>query len=138
MQIIIKGSFITLNEYINAERSNKYMAAKIKKDETERAYYHFLNKPKIIDYPIKIEFVWFVKGKRKDADNIAFAKKFILDGMVKSGFIKNDNLNHITGFTDDFFESDNEEVIIRINHAGTKENEVDGILNKIGTLMILN
>ena len=39
--IVIKGSFVSLNEYINAERSNKYKAAKIKKEETERAYWHF-------------------------------------------------------------------------------------------------
>ena len=36
------------------------------------------------------------------ADNRAFAKKFILDGMVKSGLIENDNWSHVTGFTDRF------------------------------------
>ena len=112
--ITIKGSFISLNEYINAERSNKYKAAKIKKEETERAYWHFFNKPKIEKYPVKIEFTWFVRGKRKDPDNISFAKKFILDGMVKAGYIENDNLSKITGFTDSFSLSDEELVVIRV------------------------
>lgn len=35
-------------------------------------------------------FSWHVKGKY-DSDNIAFAKKFVLDGMVKAGILENDN-----------------------------------------------
>ena len=35
-------------------------------------------------------FKWHVKG-RHDSDNIAFAKKFVLDGMVKAGVLENDN-----------------------------------------------
>ena len=112
--IVIKGSFVSLNEYINAERSNKFKAAKIKKEETERVYWHFFNKPKIENYPIKLECTWFVRGKRKDPDNISFAKKFILDGMVKAGFIENDNLSKITGFADSFSLSDEELVVIRV------------------------
>ena len=112
--ITIKGSFTSLNEYINAERSNKFQAAKIKKEETERAYWYFINKPKIKDYPVNIEFVWFVKGKRKDPDNISFAKKFILDGMVKAGFIDNDNLNNISGFKDQFHVGTDEMVVVHI------------------------
>ena len=34
MIINLPGEFTTLNKYINAERTNRYLGAKIKKEET--------------------------------------------------------------------------------------------------------
>ncbi len=93
----------TLNEYINAERGNRFQGAKIKRNETEKIIWlcraQYL---KPIDTKVKIDFTWFVANRRKDPDNIAFTKKFILDGLVKAGVLKNDNLNVIVGFSDKF------------------------------------
>lgn len=50
-----------------------------------------------------ITFNWYEKTKRRDKDNIAFSKKFILDAMQKAKIIKNDNNNYILGFKDLFF-----------------------------------
>lgn len=36
-------------------------------------------------------------------DNIAFAKKFILDALVKKGVLKDDGWKWVKGFTDEFF-----------------------------------
>ena len=102
--------FTTLNEYIKAERGNKFAAANIKKKETEVARVHFLSK--ICKTPCKLKFIWHVKNKRKDLDNITFAKKFILDGMVKANAIENDNLNHIVGFIDEVIFDGNDYVEI--------------------------
>ena len=55
--------------------------------------------------PVKrvfIEFVWIEKGKRRDPDNIAMAKKFILDGMVQAGVLQNDGWGQIAGWSDEF------------------------------------
>ena len=49
-----------------------------------------------------LKFTWYTKNNRKDADNIAFAKKFVLDGFMKAGLLGNDNRKHITGFQDEF------------------------------------
>ena len=49
-----------------------------------------------------ITFRWLCKNKKKDKDNIAFAKKFILDGLVEAGVIKNDGWDDIEGFQDEF------------------------------------
>ena len=43
-----------------------------------------------------------MQNKRKDKDNIAFAKKFILDGMIQAKLIQNDGWKEISGFTDEF------------------------------------
>jgi Holliday junction resolvase RusA-like endonuclease len=97
---LIKHKFTTLNKYVNAERTNKFMAAKIKREETEIARLHFIGKK--FKTPCKIKFTWLVCDKRSDLDNIAYAKKYILDGMYKSGAIPNDGMKHIQGFTDEF------------------------------------
>lgn len=89
--IKIKCDFVYLNEYINTERRNKYAAAKIKDKLTNMVAWQckdrLLYKPK---GKVDMIFKWHVKG-RHDSDNIAFAKKFVLDGMVKAGILENDN-----------------------------------------------
>ena len=67
------------------------MAAKIKDDLTNQVMYQCL-KSKWIRPKGKVDmlFKWHVKG-RHDSDNIAFAKKYVLDGMVKAGVLENDN-----------------------------------------------
>jgi hypothetical protein len=113
---VFKGSFISLNEYINYERTQKYIAASIKKRETERVYYEALSQKKgQINKKVFIIFHWFVKDKKKDKDNIAFAKKFILDGLVLAKVLKNDGFDDIDGFLDFFsVSSDNEWVEVTL------------------------
>lgn len=93
MKLTIPIPLITLNQYINAERTNKFKAAKIKKDMTSICERHSRvakNKGLVIETPFKATFEWFMKDKRQDLDNIAFQKKFILDGMIKAKLIEND------------------------------------------------
>lgn len=99
--VTIKGELTDLNTYIDEERGNKFGAAKIKKRETFKCQLHF--KKADIKGRIRVNYHWYSKNLRKDPDNISFAKKFILDGMVNSGFIKNDGQKQIAGFSDTFF-----------------------------------
>ena len=103
MKLILNMGFVTLNEYINAERSSRYKAAKIKKSQTNSVAfialeYGFKLKQKQYD----IIFKWYKPNDRKDHDNIAFAKKFILDGLVKAKSLPNDNPKYIRNFQDIF------------------------------------
>ena len=108
---------VTLNTYINAERRNKYMAASIKKKATEKCRLMFLGKK--YKTPIELEIMWVQKDKRKDVDNIAFAKKFILDGMVEAHAIPNDGQKHVTGFRGEHILIGKEEcVLIKIFEKG--------------------
>ena len=52
-----------------------------------------------IKTPCKLKFTWLVPNKRRDLDNLAFASKFVLDGMVKANVIPSDNLVHIVELT---------------------------------------
>jgi Holliday junction resolvase RusA-like endonuclease len=90
-----------MNELINLNRSHWSKGAKAKKENTDICEAYFIGKT--YKTPITMKFIWYIAHKNMDADNIASAKKFIIDGMVKAGSINNDNLNHITEFTGDVF-----------------------------------
>lgn len=114
MRIVIPHTFPTLNEFIAAQNSqNRYVAAKLKKDNTELVRLHCL-RTKMITKPVFIYFFWYVKNARKDPDNIAFAKKFILDGLVAAGVLANDTQKYVVGFHDEFFIDKNERVEIEL------------------------
>jgi Holliday junction resolvase RusA-like endonuclease len=92
MILIIKGELTDLNTYINAERTDKYLAAKIKKEETDRIYWEIKEqKLKALENCKYVYFYWYNKNTRKDFDNIEFAQKFIWDALVLARIIKNDN-----------------------------------------------
>ena len=55
-----------------------------------------------IKTPCFICFEWHEKTTRRDKDNVAFAKKFILDAMQKAEKLANDNNRCLIGFTDTF------------------------------------
>jgi len=103
-KFIIPGALPGLNEYINAERNNKYKAAKMKK-QSEHTIILFIKQQMRgvkIQRPVLINYLWVEKNARRDKDNIAFAKKFIQDSLVKAGVIENDGWERVEGFTDEF------------------------------------
>lgn len=111
--IVIDMKLPSLNEYINVCRANKYKAAKYKADIENDIAYFLIKMPKY-DNPIRIHFHWIEGNKRRDLDNVCFAKKFILDAMVKTGKLKDDNRNCVTAFTDSFSYGRETKVILEI------------------------
>lgn len=129
MKLTMPVPVATLNEYINAERKNRYAAAKIKKQETFAAAVAVGNAMKqgvAFDWPCALKFTWHVKNRKKDPDNISFSKKFILDGMQKAGFLPNDSMKYITGFVDVFIADGKSIVEIEpIDLGGCDESNAD-------------
>jgi Holliday junction resolvase RusA-like endonuclease len=65
---------------------------------------------------VYLKIDWYCKNKRKDTDNIAVGKKFILDGMVEAGVIKNDGWKEVLGFRDSFYvDKDNPRIEVFIH-----------------------
>lgn len=114
MQITIDYKFTTLNEYIDAERSNKFAASVIKRRETEVAKLSSSGKRQLKAYPVDVTFQWFMSSTRTDPDNIAFAEKFILDGFVASGLLKDDSWKFIASLKHEFNKSEKDYVIVDI------------------------
>ena len=101
----------SLNEYVNAERANRFAGAKMKKDIERRLASHILHQGVVAHkIPVRIDFIWKCKNKRKDKDNIAFSKKFLLDSLVRCGVIPNDKWDCIESWIDIFPEPDKEDV----------------------------
>lgn len=110
---VIDMKLPSLNEYINVCRTNKYKAAKFKKDIEGDIAFFLYGLPKF-EKPIKIHFHWIEENGRRDYDNICAAKKFILDTLVKLGKLKNDNRKCVCAFTDTFGTADEAKVILYI------------------------
>ena len=106
----------SLNEYINLCRTNKYKAAKFKENIEADIALFLMRMPKYTT-PVKIHFHWIEGNKRRDLDNICFAKKFILDAMVKAGKLKDDNRKCVTAFTDNFYYGYETKVILEIEEV---------------------
>ena len=117
-KFVVNGRLPNLNEYTRACRSNAYAGNTMKKQAEEKVILSILRdigrwKTSNMVY---ISFLWIEQNTRRDLDNIAFAKKFILDALVKSGTIKNDGWKNILGFKDDFAVDKNRpriEVVIK-------------------------
>jgi len=92
----------THNDFIHANRLNKYAGADMKKKATELAAWSAKAQLKPIAGLCEYMFIWYEPNKRRDPDNIAFAKKFVFDGLIQAGIIKNDGWGNIAGFTDRF------------------------------------
>ena len=103
----------SLNEYIDKCRNNRYGGAKYKKD-IEMEIMRVLPKCQI-ECQVWFDFVWYEQTKRRDKDNVAFAKKYILDAIQRSGMIPNDNNQFVLGFSDRFVygEGDKVKVIVK-------------------------
>lgn len=103
--IDLKIDYPTFNQYITKERSNRYWASTVKKKYTNLTTAKFREHEKI-EPPIQIRFIWRAKTRGRDIDGFSFAKKCIMDAMVKSGFIPNDNINNVKRTIDDVEVSD--------------------------------
>lgn len=113
----IKGRLPSLNDYIDAERSDKYAGAKMKRQAEETVLWSVGKKIKFSN-PVFIHYLWVEKDRRRDKDNICFAKKFIQDALVKAKVLKNDGWNEIADFKDDFdVDKDNPRIEVTITEV---------------------
>lgn len=103
----------SLNDYTRTCRTNSKYANKMKQDLEQQIGLYLMKLPRFKN-PVRINFTWVEGNRRRDLDNVAFAKKFILDAMVKFGKLKDDNRKCVTGFTDTFVYGDKHKVILEI------------------------
>lgn len=89
----IDYDFPNWNKYINAERTNKYIANSMKQQEKKIVKLLCRNMKPVEKYPVAIVITKYVKTKNTDVDNIRI--KGLLDGLVEMGILKNDNINYI-------------------------------------------
>lgn len=105
IQVVIKGELTDLNTYIKRLNSHYHSGNNAKQAETDKVYWECMNQKTkaVTEYPVKITFEWYSKDQRKDIDNVAFAKKYILDGLVRAHVLENDSRKYVNAFEDKFF-----------------------------------
>lgn len=116
---IVYDKLPSLNEYVNACRRNPFVGASFKKkvEKTISKYINIYLERGIlrkVDEPIIVFFTWSESTRRRDCDNIASAKKYILDAMQTCDIISNDNRKVVKGFRDDIIDGDEDYVLVEI------------------------
>ena len=103
--LTIPGKLHNLNDYISAERSNRYVGAQMKKAD-QSIIIHYAKKQLrgiSIEKPVFMEYTWYEAGRQRDKDNISsFGRKVIQDGLVMAHVLRGDGWEHIEGFSDRF------------------------------------
>jgi Holliday junction resolvase RusA-like endonuclease len=117
MKFVIQGRLDGLNEYTNANRSNRYLANTVKhknQNIVKFAIYKAKLK-KVVNYPVMLKITWYEQNKRRDIDNITFATKFIQDELVNSGIIIDDSQKYINKLEHDVkVDKDNPRIEVEI------------------------
>lgn len=116
MIFVIKGQLPGLNEYTRQNRNNRYDGARMKA-ETEQLITIMIRNQHLepIHGRVFLTFKWYEPNEKRDPDNVAFAKKFILDALVSNGIIDGDGRKIVKGFKDQI-ETDrkNPRIIVEI------------------------
>jgi Holliday junction resolvase RusA-like endonuclease len=118
----ITHKFPSLNDVIGLAKKHWAQYYRLKKAETSLVAEYVRSLAAAGDFPcdtmdqVSIDFLFFEKagGRVRDWDNVTFAKKFILDGLVEAGAIHDDSPRHILNITERVRYSDEYAVKIAI------------------------
>ena len=100
--LTIAGTLPAFNDVIRESKAHFANYSKDKKRHTHKiAWLCRSQRLQPFEERSQFLFIWHAPDKRKDPDNIAFAKKYILDGFVAAGLMK-DGWSGVGGLADDF------------------------------------
>lgn len=107
----------SLNDYINEINKNRYGGNNHKQSVEDDILWCLKRVKSKINNPVRLKFIWYEQTYKRDKDNVAFAKKYILDALQKSRLLPNDNNQYIDGFQDDFVYKQGNKVVVEIMEA---------------------
>jgi hypothetical protein len=106
------------NEMENWARSNRYGAAAKRKIWKKHVVNSIGKVPKF--NRVWLDITYYDPNRRRDPDNQAGAKKYILDGIVAAGLISNDGHKQVAGWTERFrFDKDNPGVEVMVSEVAS-------------------
>ena len=111
MIIEYPGRLPGLNEIIDAAKRSPYEYAKMKDRYTSEIGWLAKKLPRY--ERVNITITWYEPNRRRDPDNVSGGQKFILDGLVAGGAIRDDSQRYINSITHRF-EVDRENPRIEI------------------------
>lgn len=104
MKLIIPGPLPGLNQYIAACNRNRHTANKMKREAETKIMWAARSQLRGVRFngPVFMRYTWNEPNRKRDKDNVAFAKKFVQDALVRVWILENDGWKHIEGFSDSF------------------------------------
>ena len=126
----IKAKLGSLNDYINACRSNKFVGAKFK-SETENTIKWFIryalniNQLRPITEPCDIFVTYYEKTKKRDIDNVQSSFKFIGDSLVAMAILPDDGQKWVKNIYQVVKSADSDYVVVQLFKANSIKLVVD-------------
>lgn len=125
-KFIINTKLPSLNEVINQNRTNRYLAAKFKSEIEELIGWAIRNAQASgnlhpIKEPCYIDIEWHEATKRRDVDNIQSSQKFILDALVKNRILINDNRRYVKQIHHIIIDDDFDFIVVRLIEQNTQK-----------------
>lgn len=111
----VEQRLTSYNEHEKKRRANRYRA-NADKVKMENIIGWRIRKARLnpVSSPQWVIFEWHEKTKRRDKDNVASAKKFILDALQKTNILPKDSNRYIAGFTDRFIYDRTDKVTVTL------------------------
>ena len=114
----------TLNEYISAINKNRHKGNELKKSSTNKIKWLSISqnrKKKTLPDLYDINLGWFGTYKKTDPDNIYFAIKFILDGLVLAKILPNDGRKNIRNIYNNIEQSKKPGVLVEFINVESQQ-----------------
>lgn len=102
VKFTIPGRLPGLNDMTDAARRNRYESAKMKREYTDLVAWCAKSARLPRFDRVDLIITWYEPNQKRDKDNIMAGQKFILDGLVMAGIIKNDGWKQIADVTHRF------------------------------------
>ena len=121
IHLTFPGSYPTLNKVIANAKKNWGLYATEKSKFTKIAHIDAIAQYRgpVIESQCNFQFNWFLKNDKTDPDNITVGQKYIFDGLVNAGVLKDDGIEILGGGITHFFAVDKDnprcELTITIN-----------------------
>lgn len=100
LRFFVPAKFPSLNELIGAANHNRFDGGRMKKKYTGIAESCARRAAleegwTATDGPVTIEITWVEKDKRRDQDNVTAGQKYLLDGIVAAGVLRDDSQRYV-------------------------------------------
>jgi Holliday junction resolvase RusA-like endonuclease len=104
IKIIIPGTFATLNEYIDANRTGRgrWNKGNSMKQRDQHVISCYLPRVRLKG-PVIIRYTFYERNRRRDLDNVSgYFHKIFQDALVCAGVLPGDGWRYIRGMSDEF------------------------------------
>ena len=108
LQLTFPGSYPTLNKVIESAKQHWSRYKREKRQYTQMAHVDALSQYRgpMIESRCSFQFNWYLKDALTDPDNVMVGQKYIFDGLVNAGVIKDDGMEILGGGITHFFTVD--------------------------------